>query len=326
MNISKLYHTLTNQISDKVRHLFLASFIVLMMHMFVYIHVQGLDTALTEITFLNVGQGDSIYVTAPNGNSILIDGGQDNNLARTELGNIKSFFDSKIDVILGTHPDADHIGGISKIMKRYKTSMYLDPGFPSNTDVYKNLMSDIKSENIPYRILRRGMRIVLDEAHNVSLKVLYPSEEYVLERYTACVEKNNLKKSKRKENCKKYFSVDTNDMSVVLQLEYKENKVLLTGDASVSVENFLVTEYGRDLKSDVLKLGHHGSKTSSGEEFLKSVYPEFAIVSAGFKNRYGHPHKEVLDRVLKFTKARVLRTDTSGEHVTLTLDGTHVSK
>ncbi len=254
-----------------------------------------------EVYFFNVDQGDSILIVAPNGNSILVDGGQANNMARDALGKIKTVFDNSIDVVLGTHGDADHIGGLTQVLDTYTTSLFVETGYESDTDMYKILKSRINDKKIKKLLLYKNSKIVLDKKHGVTISVLHPSFEFVEGLYMSCI-----KKKKRNKNCDSSYVVDTNDMSLVLMLEYRGKKILLTGDASKEVEDFILQE--NNLSADVLKLGHHGSKSSSGESFLKEVKPLYSIVSAGLKNRYGHPHHAVIETVKKVTHSKILET------------------
>ncbi len=254
-----------------------------------------------KIYFFNVDQGDSILVVAPNQNSILIDGGQANNKARDALGKIKTVYDNSIDVVLGTHGDADHIGGLTQVLDTYTPSLYIESGYESDTDMYKILKNKIDDKKIEKINLYKDSKITLDKKSKVTISVLHPSFEFVESVHAGC-----LQKKKRNKNCDASYVIDTNDMSLVLLLEYGNRKVLLTGDASKEVEEFILKE--NNLDADILKLGHHGSKTSSSEIFLREVNPQYSIVSAGSKNRYGHPHRIVIDTIKNETRSRIMET------------------
>ncbi len=248
------------------------------------------------VAFLNVGQGDSIFIEAPNGNQMLIDGGPDRSVLR-ELGKVMPFYDKDIDVVIATHPDADHISGLNDVLAKYKVSLFLEPGVLTDTNVYKELEKRIlekeKLNKIKKIEARKGMVIDLGSGANgkVVLEILYP----ILDPR----------------------GMETNTASIVARLVYGENEFLLTGDSPANIENYLVSldgAHGGKLESDVLKAGHHGSKTSTSENFVKSVSPQYAIISAGFENRYGHPHQDVLDNLNKFN-IKILRTDLDGRIV-----------
>ncbi len=248
---------------------------------FVYIHAHRKLT----VAFLDVGQGDAIYIQAPNGNQMLIDGGPDKKVV-SELGNIMPFGDKNIDAVLATHPDADHIGGFPYVFDSYKIGSFINNGAPSDTQTSKTLQKKVTEEKSFQVKASRGMEIILDEKDNVVLSVLAPYQDT------------------------KYLK-DTNEGSIVLELSCGSSTFMFTGDAPQDVENYLVEHDGIFLKNDVLKVGHHGSRTSSSETFVKTVAPEFAIISDGKNNRYGHPHKEVLDLLNKFG-INILRTDQEG--------------
>jgi beta-lactamase superfamily II metal-dependent hydrolase len=247
------------------------------------------------VDFLDVGQGDSIYIQAPNGNNILIDGGLDRKVL-SSLGNVLPFGNKKIDVVMATHPDADHIGGLPFVFDDYKVSAYVHNGAEGDSNVWKTLENKIVEEKslAPGRaggqaqrvIAREGMKIILDQNKNV-----------IFEIYSPYMNVNKLS--------------DTNIGSIVGRLTYGSSTFMFTGDAPINVEQNLVKTFGNNLESDVLKAGHHGSKTSSSESFLKAVAPQFAVISVSAKNMYGHPHKNVTDLLDKLG-IKTLRTSGEG--------------
>ena len=238
-----------------------------------------------KVDFLDVSQGDSIYIEAPNGNNMLIDGGLDRKVL-SSLGSVLPFAHKNIDIVLATHPDADHIGGLPFVFDNYKVSSYIGNGAKSDSQVYKTLQNKVENEEAQKVVAQSGMRIILDQDKNVVFDVLSPYMN---------VQKVN----------------DTNMGSIVGKLTYGSSTFMFTGDAPINVEQNLVKQFGGDLESDVLKVGHHGSKTSSSEAFLKAVAPQFAVISVGAKNMYGHPHKEVIDLLNKL-KIKILRTSDEG--------------
>jgi competence protein ComEC len=223
------------------------------------------------VTFLDVGQGDSILIETPNLNKILIDTSPNESVIR-QLSKQLSYYDKKIDSILITHADLDHVGGTPDILRKYLVGDFLY-AFDMNTsaltrEIHKMNTSKSKNEIT----LKAGDRIILDGKNNIYLDMLWPHPEY----------KND----------------DKNENSIVTRLVYDEVSFMLTGDAGKEVENYLLNIYeDSQIKSDVLKLGHHGSKTSTAESFVKTVSPQYAIVSAGEDNKFGHPHSEVLNTV-----------------------------
>ncbi len=225
---------------------------------------------LLKVEFLDIGQGDSIYIEAPNGAQLLIDGGRGSKVLGA-LSSVMPHGDKTIDVVIGTHPDADHIGGLNNILDSYTVGKFIESGGVSNSQIYKKLEDKIKEKDIPHMYGRAGMRIVLDKVHNVYFDILYPDRDVTY--------------------------LDTNSGSIVGKLVYGNTSVMLTADSTISKELYLVNKNKDILKTDVLKLGHHGSRTSSSVEYLKSASPSVAIISAGLNNQYGHPHKEVLDKL-----------------------------
>lgn len=255
--------------------LFLAAF-------FVWYAVYAESRQELEVYFLDVGQGDAIFITAPNGNQILIDGGPNKQVLR-ELSKAMPFYDRTIDMVVESHPDSDHIGGLVDVLKNYEVGTIMESGNESNTAVYKELKNLVAGKNIKNILARRGTKINLDDG--VYIDILFPDRDV--------------------------SGMDTNDASIIAKLVYGGKSFLFTGDAPQKMEKYLVFLDGKNLDADVLKLGHHGSKTSSSEEFLGYVSPEYAVISAGKENKYGHPHQEVLDRLQKFG-IKTFRTDETG--------------
>jgi competence protein ComEC len=236
-----------------------------------YITFYSSNNKYLKVVFLDVGQGDAIYVEAPNGRQMLIDGGPDATLL-SSLSRVMPFADRSIDMIVATHGDLDHVGGFPVLLDNYKVTSIMENGAISDTKISSSLEDKILKKKINKIIARRGMRIILDDKKNIYFDVLFPDRDV--------------------------SNMDSNDGSIVGKLVYGENSFMFTGDATTYTENLI--EWNEDentLRSDVLKLGHHGSKTSSSILWLEKVNPEVAIISAGKDNRYGHPHKEILDRL-----------------------------
>jgi competence protein ComEC len=250
---------------------------------------------LIKVLFLNVGQGDSILVQAPNGTTLLVDGGKDRELLR-ELGTVLPFSKSHIDIVIATHPDADHIGGLPFLFPYYTIGSFFYTGAESETDIDSITKYIFQKNSTQTKEIDMPQRIVLDAESGVYADILFPD--------------------------RKTTNWETNSASVVVRIVYNKISILLTGDLPVSGEEYLVSNYGNSLQSTVLKLGHHGSRTSSAPVFLKTVQPEYTIVSAGRDNDYGHPHAEVLDRVKNTTKAQIL--DTKNGRVICESDGEKV--
>ncbi len=223
-----------------------------------------------EINFYDIGQGDAIFIETPNKRQILIDGGPDLTILE-KLGKELPFWDRYIDLVILTHPEYDHLGGLIEVVKRYKIGGILTTGVVRDTAEYKEWKKVVENKNIPIYIAQIGEVIELDK--EINLVVLHPS--------------NNL-------NNKKFEK--SNNTSMVAQLVYKDFELLLTGDIEREVEQALVG-LGINLNSDILKVAHHGSKTSTTENFVKAVNPIIAVISAGKDNFYNHPHREVLENL-----------------------------
>jgi competence protein ComEC len=250
----------------------------------IWIAVFSLKDQKLEIIFFDIGQGDSILINTKNNQQILIDGGPNNSVV-DKLGKTLPFYDKKIELIILTHPDKDHINGLIEVVKRYQVDKILTTGIECSTEVCQILSEQIQKKEIPIKIAQAGQTISLGD--NVFLGILNPLE--------------NLSG----ENVK-----NKNDASIVAKLVAGENSVLLTGDITSKSEKKLV-ENNFKLQSDFLKIAHHGSKYSTSEIFLKEVSPETAIISVG-KNSWGMPTKEVLEK-LDREKIKVYRTDIDGD-------------
>lgn len=237
-----------------------------------------------QVSFLDIGQGDAIWIQAPNGRELLIDSGPDQSII-DRLGETKNFFDRTIDMILATHSDADHIGGFPYVLDRYKIGTVIESEISSPTLIDRTFGQKVASEHANTLTARNGERIILDPKYGVVIDVLFPDQNP--------------------------NGWETNEASIVVKVSYGDTSFLLTGDSPSDVEDYLVKTYGEQLKSDVLKLGHHGSKTSSSDVFLQAVHPTTAIVSAGLGNKYGHPAPEVIERV-ESINAQILETSQLG--------------
>ena len=245
-----------------------------------------------KVAFLDVGQGDAIFVEAPNGNQILIDGGPNKSVLR-ELSKQMPFYDRTIDAVILTHPHLDHYAGLNEVLKKYKVSLEMDPGTKVKGAGFGEFENLVKLKNIKNLYAKREMKISLDK--DLRLDILLP-----------VINDKNLSE---------------HDGMLVSRLVYKNNSFLLTGDTGDmedNLENFLLS-FGGNIKSDVLKIGHHGSKTSTSEKFLGWVSPGLAVISADKNNKYGHPHKEVTERLSVF-EIPTLRTDEKGT-IVLKSDG-----
>jgi competence protein ComEC len=232
---------------------------------------------------LDIGQGDALLIESPTGTQIMFDAGP----ARKILGplmRVVSPLDKTIDAVVITNPDADHIGGFLDVLKNYKVGLVLEPGTLTDTKTYQNLKAEIKKQNIPDILAKKGMR--LDLGGDVFIDILFPDRDV------------------------SFWS--TNDGSVVARLVYGDTSIMLTGDASAKTEKIILENNPKpNLASTILKVGHHGSRSSTSLSFAKAVSPFYALISDGKDNKYGHPHKETLD-TLSQIGAKIFRTDLLG--------------
>lgn len=236
-----------------------------------------------RVIFLNVGQGDAILIENGN-NQVLIDGGRSGTILLEKVGKFMPFWDRTIETIVVTHPDADHYGGFDEVLDFYKVNNVIKTGAENNNEEWENFKNKLNVKKVEEINSSYGTKIIFP--NGAELKIIYPFLP--------------IGTSKK----------DTNDFSVVAKLNFGENSFLLTGDLSLTGEEKLLT-LNEDIAADVLKVGHHGSRSSTSDKFLDKINPQDAIVSVGKGNSYGHPHKEVLEK-LKNRTIRIWRTDADG--------------
>lgn len=223
------------------------------------------------VVFLDVGQGDAVFIQSTSGQQLLIDTGRDQSVL-WGLGEVMRFSDRTLDYVLVTHPDADHVGGLGDILDRYAVGQVIRTENESESGLWTTAESKIEAEGAPVTFARRGQ--TFDLGGGVQLEILFPDVDTT--------------------------SMESNTASIVARLVYGTTAFMLTGDSPKSIEEYLVLVEGEHLQSDVLKVGHHGSRTSTSELFLAEVDPAYAVISAGRDNSYGHPHLEVTDALFNY--------------------------
>jgi competence protein ComEC len=239
----------------------------------VYVSVSLYRSSHHTLSFvmLDIGQGDALLITSPTGNQIIVDGGPGKNLL-SRLPHHMSPFDRDIDMIIVTNPDKDHFEGFIPLLSSYKVGVFADSGVSASTNpLWNELTSTVDATHTNRLTLTAGDRI--DIGGGAYIDILFPDREV--------------------------SDVSHNDGSLVAKLIYGKTSVLLTGDSTQSIEHYLIEKYDTGLHSSLLKVAHHGSRTSTSQEFVKLVQPEVALISAGRGNMYGHPHKETLDTLAK---------------------------
>ena len=237
-----------------------------------------------EVDFLDVGQGDAILIKAPGGQNILVDGGPDKTVLR-RLGENLAWWDRQIDLIILTHAHDDHVTGLIDVLKRYRVKKIIYTGAIHNAPNYLSWLKTVRDKKTPLVIIDKEQ--VINLGAGAKIDILYPDESFLGK-----------------------IIDDLNQSSVVFRLTYGQIRFFLTGDAGEPVEKKLL-EQGADLSADVLKVGHHGSKYSSGEEFLEKVRPKIAVIEVGKNNDFGHPNLRIIKR-LERLGAEIFRTDLNG--------------
>ncbi|AJK86461.1 MULTISPECIES: MBL fold metallo-hydrolase [Lysinibacillus] len=236
-----------------------------------------------RVHFIDVGQGDSILIESPNGKTMLIDGGV-KGAGQQVVSYLRELGVNKLDQVVATHPDADHIGGLIPVLQTIPIEQFYDSGKVHTSQTFEEMLMAIDQKNIPYYVPKTGDLIEFDK--DVTVKVLNANEH----------------------------ATDNNDASIVLKVAYGNVSFLLTGDAGIALEKEMMQN---DVTATILKAGHHGSNTSSSEEFIRAVKPEVTILSYGEDNKYGHPHAEVVDR-LQAMGSNIYATAESGTIIVAT--------
>jgi competence protein ComEC len=251
---------------------------------------RGLPDGKLHVTFLDVGQGDAIFIQTPSGKQILIDGGPSETQVLSELGRQMPFWDRTLDLVILTHPDSDHVNGLVPVLERYRVDTVIHRQIEMESETYTYWLALVEAEGAAVYEGQAGLSLTLDEG--LEMLVLHPGAR---------------------------AWESANDNSVVTRLTYGEASLLLPGDIEAGVEKELVRD-GAPLASTILKAAHHGSCSSTTQAFLEAVDPEAVVISVGADNRFGHPCDEVLERLGHLP---VYRTDEHGA-VEIVSDGTRM--
>jgi len=261
-----------------------ALMLLILVNIFIWGASSASDVSELEVYFFDVGQGDATLIKSPSGKKMLIDGGPDRSVL-AELSKVLAFNDRKIDVVLATHPDADHVSGLVAVLKEFEVGMIVWTGKTADTATFRAWKEAAELEGAEIAVVRAGERLVLGDS-GLMLDVLYPFSDVVLSEQSS------------------------NETSLVMKMTYGEHRVLLPGDTTSKIEGVLL-EAGVSLEADLLKAAHHGSATSTSRSFVKAVHPDTAVISAGKDNRFGHPALSVLANLAEYD-ILVRRTDKEG--------------
>lgn len=258
-------------------------------------HVSSEESAsksgLLVVNFIDVGQGDGILIRTPDDKFILVDCGPAE-AEQSFINFLKSQSVREFEYVFFTHPHADHIGNAVKVLQEFKVKNVYMPNATTTTKTFTNLLNELdKRKDIKVTEAKAGQKITVGD---VKIDILSPSKD-------------------------KYS--DLNEYSIVFKLTYKEKSILFTGDAYIENEKEMIAA-GYDLKADILKVGHHGSDSSTSTEFLNAVKPKYAVISCGVDNSFGHPHKSTRENITN-AGAKLYRTDEDGT-ITLYTNGTEI--
>jgi competence protein ComEC len=251
---------------------------------------QAAPSKYLKTVFFDIGQGDAIFIETPWRRQILVDGGPSAKIL-AKLGSQMSFFDDYIDIIILTHPDTDHVSGLVDVLKRYRAGLIIQPDASKNLAEYQEILRIAEKKKIPFLTARAGQIIKFGDGSLA--EILWPPADG-----------------------RSADTSNSNKSSIVSRFSYGQKTFLFAGDTEEREERSLLA-VGGNFKSDILKIGHHGSKNASSERFLAAVRPVFSVISAGRQNRYGHPHPEVLERLQKIS-SQIFRTDVLGDIKILT--------
>lgn len=245
-----------------------------------------------KIAFMDIGQGDATLIRFPNGEKMLVDCGQDATILAA-LGRNLRWNDRVIDYLVASHPDADHYGGCVDVLTRYQVRHIYFNGFEKESSqllqqFHATVAAEIQTDGADFTLVSTTQKLVIA---STTVQFLYPDHDITRDPHVPGVKK-----------------IDSNNTSIVLKISYGDSDVLVTGDMEIPLENYLVNTRAALLASEILKVGHHGSRSSSGETFLEAVAPQHAVISSGKNNRYGHPHRNVLYRMQRLG-VKIWRTD-----------------
>ena len=243
-----------------------------------------LPDQLLHVYFLDIGQGDSIFIKTPENHKILIDGGP-NGRVLNELSEIMPFFDKTIDLIILTHPHADHVGGLIEVLKKYEVKNVLLTGVEYDSEMYVEFLRELGEGERGVFLAKNSSDFMLGD---VLFDTFYPFDQLDGDELS-----------------------NINNSSIVMRVSHGDMSILLTGDLESKAEKELI-KTNIELESDIFKAGHHGSRTASTLEFLQRVQPEIVVIQSGEDNKFGHPHTETLENFKEIGVEKIYRNDLDG--------------
>ncbi|PIY93581.1 MAG: hypothetical protein COY69_00890 [Candidatus Magasanikbacteria bacterium CG_4_10_14_0_8_um_filter_32_14] len=253
-----------------------------------------------KVTYLDIGQGDASFIEFPDGEQMLVDCAIDGRILEA-LGRVMPYYDHVIDYLLVTHPDLDHYGGCTEVLNRFDVKNIVYNGLEKKGDqMWEAFQLAVQNEKANYT------EVTKEEVWNIAsttLHILYPD--------------HSLRDNKNIPNSK--LEANDNNTSIVFKLAYLDKSMLFMGDTETELEKYLIATYDNQLDVDILKLGHHGSDSSSSQDFIKIVSPHDAIASCGLNNKYGHPSRRILSKLERVSSSTIWRTDWQGD-IFLNLD------
>jgi competence protein ComEC len=278
---------------SRKKWIWVSSLVAVVLAVYAFIPFSGFAVSKQiEIHYIDVGQADSILVELPNDQNMIIDAGN-NPDGKLVVDYIKKQGIKRLDYVVGTHPHEDHIGGLDDVIKSFDVGKVYLPKKTSTTKTYRDVLAAIKSKGLTVTEGKAGVLVVNDKQDELKVNMVGPVKEYN----------------------------ETNDNSIVAKIAFKKKSFLFTGDAEQEAENDILNA-GYNVSTDVLKVGHHGSRSSTSQKWLDAVNPSIAVISVGADNKYGHPTAEVLKRLEK-KSVKVHRTDKEGI-VVISSDGNQI--
>lgn len=256
--------------------------------------ISGQPDGLLHFYALDVGQGDALFFRTPSGKTILVDGGPGNAVLK-ELDGVLPFFNRTINYVVLTHTDRDHIEGLIYVLQRYPVEHVYVTGYYKAGGLVRAFMREVEERHIPITLADAQSDIVL--ADGTTIDIIFPF-------------KRNLE-----------VQPTVNNTSLIAKVIYGAHSILLTGDSEAPEEDALLA-HGDDLSAEILKVGHHGSKTSTTSDFLAKVHPRYGVISVGRNNSYHHPHPSTLKK-LEEEEVQTVRTDVAGR-IEFVFDATNI--